>query len=325
MVGQRLEAAVTFRSTQRRARLRFGQQLQQELETTRREAADARAAREQAERAGMENYAERVKSDVVSAKAALVAAKQAQDTTAEVEAASKLAKASAAEADVDAWRASNPKEQPTQQRQQPQEQQRQQPQRQQEAAPLSEPVRNFMQDNSWFNAVEIGTDGRPVIDPTTRQQVANPDFDPEMHDAAILEHNRIALEIRRGKLPKDYVETPEYFDRIAKQVAADFPEAFEGEETQAPKPRTPPMSQGRQPVAPAQRTSQPGAPRTSGTKMTLDGEQAEFVRSLVDNGTMKYPRDHTDATKRGQKMSYNDAYLQYAKNLKTDQANRSQN
>ena len=99
-------------------------------------------------------------------------------------------------------------------------------------------------------------------------------------------------------------------------------EQDDGEEEEeapaAPRPRTPPMSPSRQPVAPTQRQSQPGTPPKQGTKMNLDGEQADFVRRLVDNGTMIYPRTHPDADKRGKKMSYNDAYVEYAKKLKAD-------
>ena len=58
--------------------------------------------------------------------------------------------------------------------------------------------------------------------------------------------------------------------------------------------------------------------------MRLDGEEAALVRSLVDSGTMIYPRTHSDAAKRGQKMSYDDAYLKYAIEKKADQANRPQ-
>ena len=57
--------------------------------------------------------------------------------------------------------------------------------------------------------------------------------------------------------------------------------------------------------------------------MKLDGEEAALVRGLVDNGTMIYSRTHSDASKRGQKMSYEDAYVKYAREKQADTENRS--
>lgn len=299
----------------------FANKLQQELEVARREAAEARAAREQAERSGMNNYAARVDADVAAAKAALKAAKDNKDDDAEIEAQAQLAKATAQQADVDAWRATQPKEGERREpapRAEPEPRQQQQPR----PEPLAEPVREFIKDNPWFNPVQIGDDGLPVV-AQNGQMVSNPGFDPEMHDAAILEDKKIQREIRMGRLPANYMHSPEYFGRIAARVEIEFPDAFEQESDDGSPPippsrKTPPMAPSRQPVAPAQRQSQPGTPPKQGTKLTLDGEQADFVRKLVDNGTMSYPRNHPDPEKRGKKMSYNDAYVEYAQKLKND-------
>lgn len=304
----------------------YNVQLQNELAAARREAAEAKAGRENAERVGMSNYVQQVKSEITAAKQELTAAKTSGNPTAEVDAQERLARAAAAATDVEAWeiaekrKAAAPQPQQQQQPQQPQ-------QRVQEPPPLSEPVRDFVVAQKWFHPVLVGDDGRPVRTPQG-QMIQNPEYDEDMHDAAMLVHKQIAREIRLGKLPKDFVETPEYFSRITEDVAGRFPDAFEGGE-QEPEPqtqrRTPPMAQTRQPVAPASRNSMPGNTRTNGTKLTLDGEQAELVRSLVDNGTMRYPRNHPDVNKRGQKMEYKDAYLKYAQEYKTDQAGRSGN
>ena len=297
----------------------YAANLQRELEQSRREAAQAKADKETAERAGMTNYAARVDSDVAAAKLALKAAMEAKDDDAVVEANTALAKAMHEVGDVNAWRATQPKdgEQPQAKQPEPRQEQRQEaPQ----YVPPPEPVRNFMVENSWFSAVQLDDGGNPVKQ--NGQFVQNPDFDEEMHEEAMTEHRRIAREVRFGRLTKDFINSPEYFARIQDRVAKEFPDAFEGgeEEEQAPAPRskTPPMAPARQPVAPTQRQSQPGTPPKQGTKMKLDGEQTDFVRRLVDNGTMLYPRTHSDAAKRGQKMSYDDAFVEYAKKLKAD-------
>lgn len=299
----------------------YAAKLQAELEQSRREAAEARAGKEQAERVGMTNYARSVDTEVAAAEAALRAAKEAKDEDAEIAAVKRLSKATAAQGDVDAWRDQQPKdgEQQPQQRHEPEPQRQQQPRLQ----PLAEPIREFMKENPWFNAVEYGDDGLPLKAQDGRF-VSNPAFDEDMHDVAITEDKRIQRAIKLGDLPKNYMYSPEYFARIQQRVQTEFPDAFEdGEEQQQQqpqqRPKTPPMQQARQPVAPAQRQSQPGTPpKQNGTKMKLDGEQADFVRKLVDNGTMIYPRTHPDAGKRGQKMSYEDAYVTYAKSLASD-------
>ena len=58
--------------------------------------------------------------------------------------------------------------------------------------------------------------------------------------------------------------------------------------------------------------------------MRLSGEQAELVRSLVDNGTMIYPRNHSDPAKAGKKMSYPDAYVKYANEIKNNPPSQQQ-
>lgn len=291
--------------------------LEAELATARHEAAEARTGREQAERMGMENLVARTKAEVASATAALRAAKDVQDANAEVEAQKRLARAVAEEADADAWTAANPKQEP-QQRQQPQQQQPQQQQYQPPAA-LSGPVRDFMSENQWFSAVEMGNDGRPVLDQSSGRPISNAAFDPEMHDTAMLEHKQIQRAVRTGKLPQDFIESPEYFERIRNRVATEFPDEFDAPDTNneppPPKPRTPPMRDAKQNVAPSNRQVPNQAPQKSGTKLRLDGEQAALVRSLVDNGTMLYPRNHSDHNKAGKRMSYEDAYVKYAREM----------
>lgn len=297
--------------------------LTQELAQARADAAASKAAQEVAERSGMENLVARTKAEVVAAKAALIAAKENNDPVAEVEAQARLGRAVAEESDADAWVSANPKPESRQPTEQPRQQQQQQ--RQPEFQPLSAPVRDFIADNEWFHPLKMGDDGRPLVDRHTGRPISNPSYDEELHDAAMLEDKKIQREIRLGRLPKDFLETPEYFERIATNVQKNFPDAFEGEEEEAPPPargKAPQMGGAKQPVSPSNRQVPGQQQQKQGSKMRLDGEQAALVRSLVDNGTLVYPRNHPDAGKRGQKMSYDDAYVKYAKEVQTDQANQ---
>ena len=297
--------------------------LMRELAEARRAAAEEKAAREVAERSGMETLVKSAKAETAAAEAALRAAKEAKDEDAEITASKRLARAVAEEADADAWAASNPKPAPQQQQQQPQRQQQQQPQ---EFQPLAGPVRDFIAENAWFNAGQIGNDGRPIVDRSTGRVVSNPDFDPEMHDMAMMEDRRIQREIRIGALKQDFMGSQEYFERIKNRVLTEFPDAFESAEeepVQQPSRRAPQMDAPRQPVAPSNRQIPGQQGKQPSIKMRLSGEEVDLVKSLVDNGTLNYSHQHPDADKRGKKMSYQDAYVQYAKNKQTDQANRS--
>lgn len=295
----------------------YAQQVEEENRRLKEENAAAKQAQQHAERAGMENYAQRVKSDLESASDELRRAKDAGDTAAEVVAQTKLAKAAAADSDVDSWRATLPKDQPQQQAQpqaQPQQQPRQQPQQDQ---PVPPEVFEFIQQNPWFDAVQRDTQGRPLRDPRTQQFLENPDFDPELHDAAMLIDKRIQRQIRLGHKPKDYAASPEYFQEIKDDMLTQFPElAGEEEPVQTtPRTKTPPMAAARQPVAPAARSGMPGQNNgsRSSSKITLTSEEVQFVNGLVDNNAMRYPNNHPDPTKRGKKMEYKDAYIDYAK------------
>lgn len=317
----RIQTLTHERDTERADRLR----LQQELEEARREAAENRTAKEAAERAGMENYGARVKADMQSAKTELAGAIAQNDANAVVEAQAKLAKAAAAEADFDAWTVSNPKQPERQQEQprqaQPQPRQQQAPQEQ----PLADDVLDFVQTNTWFMPYQIGDDGRPVRN-QQGQFVENPDHDPEMRDAAMLRDAQIKREIRLGRKPQNYLQTPEYYQDIINTVSQAFPDAFEEPAPPPPPPqraRAPQMQPARSSVAPVQRQAMPGQqPQKPGNKVQLSGEERSFVDSLVDNGTMRYPRDYAVAEKRGQKMEKKDAYIKYARERAADQSSR---
>lgn len=292
----------------------YAQQVAEENRLLKEENAREKSARENAERAGMENYAGRVKGDLDSAAEELRRAKDAGDTAAEVAAQTKLAKAAAADSDIEAWRATLPKDPPAQ-APQPQPQQPQQRQQPQQEQPLSEGVLDFATENRWFDAVQRDAAGH-ILYGRDNKPVANPDFNPRAHNAAMLIHNDILARIEDGEIDETYIETPEYFQEIADGVKARFPKlAGEGQQQQQPARRNPPMAPARQAVAPASRSGMPGQNNgaKSSTKVRLNSEEVELVNRMVDNGTMRYPRNHADPNKRGQKMEYKDAYLDYAK------------
>lgn len=306
--SERIQSLARERDAERSMR----EQLSQELDQARRDAAQARSEAASAMQSGMENYAQRVTSEVAAAKEAYKAALAGTDADAVADAIAKLSKVSAAEADVDAWRA-QPAPQAPAAPAAPQPQARPQPQ----MIVPSEPTRQFFEENDWFHPLQLDADGVPMVGRDGRA-VANPNFDEDLHDAAMLIHKKIERQIKRGDLPKDYVETPEYFAQIKQELTTQFPEDF-GEPAPQPQRRTPPMAPTRQPVAPATRTSMPTAPRPGGNKVTLTGEERQFVDSMIANGAMRYPSGHKEA---GKPMQAKDAYLEYAKQSVISRANQ---
>lgn len=311
--SERIQTLARERDNERAMR----EQIEQQLVQARAEAVNARTEAAQATRSGMENYAQRVKTEADAAQNELEQAIAAGDANAQAAANRKVAKIAAAEADVDAWRASQPAAPDP--GAQPQPQPRPQPQ-QQDIPQVSEPTRQFFEEHAYFHPVQLGSDGRPLMDRSGRV-IANPEFDENMHDAAMLIHKRIAWEIQKGKWDGQ-IESPEYFQRIAKGMQAQFPEYFEGDDAEpppVPTRKTPPMAQARQPVAPATRTAMPGTAKPGGSKVTLSGEERQFVDSMVANGAMRYPSSHAKA---GKPMEAKDAYLEYARQSQISRANQ---
>lgn len=311
---ERVQQALRERDAERNMR----EQLQRELEEARRDATTARTEAATATRTGMENYAHRVKSEADAAQSELEQALKEGDAAAIAAANRKVAKVAAAEADVDAWRASQPADQPQQQpHAQPQA-----PQQQPQMVVPSEPTRQFFEENPWFHPLKLDEDGVPMTDRGGRP-IANTEYDEDLHDAAMMIHKKIQRQVRTGKLPDDYIESAEYFAQIKSELAAQFPDDFADAEP-APQQRraTPPMQRAQQPVAPANRTSLPAAGRPAGgTKITLSGEERQFVDSMVANGAMRYPAGHKEA---GRPMQPKDAYLEYAKQAQITRANQQQ-
>lgn len=291
------------------------EQLERELQEARGQAQAARAAEQAALQAGMQNYAQRVKAEAEQAQQELEAAYATNDAKIIAEANRKVAKVAAAEADVEAWQ-----ESARQQAQQPQPPQQPQAPVQPQEQPLPAPVAEFLLENDWFDRYQRTSDGRTMTDAQGRALV-NPNFDAHMHDAAMLMHKRIEWEKERNMWSGE-IGSPEYFARIREGMEAQFPEYFadtEHEPPPIPTRRTPPMSQTRQPVAPASRTSMPNSPRPNGAnKVTLSGEERQLVDSMVANGSMRYPSGHKQ---QGQVMQPIDAYRAYAQQAQVTRTN----
>lgn len=298
----------------------FAQQLEQQLMQARQDAQAARAAEQAAMQSGMANYAARVASESAAAEQELQQALESGDSKAIAAANKKVAKAAQAEADVDAWKATQQQQAP-QQQQQPEPQQQYQP-RQQATPQLPPAITEFLVENEWFDVYKRGSDGNLIVG-QNGQYVQNPAFDESMHDAAMLMHKRIEWEKRNGMWNGE-IGGPEYVARIREGMESQFPEYFnesEDEPPPVPSRKTPPMAQARQPVAPATRSSLPGQQPSNGTKITLTGEERSFVDSMVQNGAMTYPRGHAKA---GQKMAPKDAYIEYARQAQIARANPQQ-
>lgn len=289
-----------------------------ELAEERRQAEEARRRAHETDSKRLIDHEARWQAEERLAKRDLADAIAAQDPEKQAEANGRLAKAAAALGDIEAVKASQPKPGEQQQQQQTQQQQPQhvpEPQFKQHA----ETVRSWITDpsNSWFSAVKLDNNGHPVVQrdnsgrPLVRNGqyvfVPNPDFDDEMHDTAILLAKRA---VRKGLNESQQ----EYWDFIEQGLDEEYGDGQQQQQQPQQRRQPPQMQQQRQPVAGANRNALPGqqSQQRSETRMRLSGEQAAFVRQMVDQGVpgYKYPRGHK---MQGQKMTYQDAYVKYAR------------
>ncbi len=243
--------------------------------------------RDQLNTVAMENYASSVEKELSAAKEALKRALESSDFDAQAEANVRVAQAAAAKKDIDAWReqqksvAAKPKDDAPKQEAKPQTQQQQQP------VELPKEVQSWISRNkSWYSP-------------------DSEDFDQDAHVAvtryaAALEQ-QMQLEGR-----DDEVNGKEYWDKIDAFVARKYPDY-------APqRGGTPPMK-GSTTVAPARGATPqpvPGQQPRSTTKIQLTSDDRKMARALVDQGALKYPHGHKQF---GQRMSYQDAEIYYAK------------
>lgn len=280
----------------------YAQRLEQELQNARAETARERQQREQASYTALEHNKARLELSKQDAQAALSAAIAAGDTDKQAAATARLSQVTSELTDVDTVLASNPKPAPPQQ--QPQDLRQQQPRQPQQQPQLAAPIVEFVQNNDWFNP-------------------QHQDYDPEMHDEAVLFARQLERQIARGAV-QIKVNSPEYFDAISNHVATQFGD--EEPEAQPQSRRTPPMSQSRQPVAPAQRSGVPGqnGGKPGGNKVVLTAEEKAFAKNMRDNSApgFVYPRGHAQA---GKPLTDNDLYVKFAREKVKDQSIQAQN
>lgn len=287
----------------------YAQQLKEENERLKAGQIELQTKAAASDRAGMENYERSAKAELELAKKELRDAKEKHDFDAEVAASERLARATTALGDVEAWKstqAAKPAEQ--QPRPQPQAQPQQRPAAQ-EPVRFAENTAKWLQANDdWYNP-KPDANGRPT----------NPNFDAEAHMAVTNFAASLEAKYRRQG-QGDKIDTPEYWQKID-EFKRDFVDDDEEEVPPARNGRTPPMNGGRTAVAPVTAGGQAaasGAPKPSSQKVQLTGEELGFIKNMVSNGAYKYPHGHP---KGGQNMEFNDAKIAYAKRKIADASN----
>jgi len=293
--------------------------LMAELEAERRRSADLHASLQTKEAeltAGqarqMELHEARLKSDASNARQLFREARGQNDPDKEAEATALIARAESGLADVDAWKLRNgtpaPGAPPAAEPRQP----AQQPQPPQQPAPVDPATAAWMSDNTWFQPL---VNGRP-----------NPDFNKVMHATAVAYAIRLEDQLRSGNRESE-IGQDAYWEQINDKMAAEFPEMYEpGEAAPAPAPATRAAS----PVAPAVRSPAPGtrAPAPGNNIVQLSGAERQMADALREAGSLLYPASHpkvqANPQLRGARMTKDDAYIAYGRQLQRDKADQAQ-
>lgn len=306
-------------SAEKEAAVNHAAELQRQLTAERAKAAELERGKSQAEAGTFNAIEAQKKAELDQAKQAYIQARAANNPVAEADAQELIASARAALNDVEAWKATRPAE--PEQRQPPQAQPQPQQQRVQPPPPPDATTLGYLRENRWFLPYDYDDSGNAVVDRASGKLAANPDYDPEMHDEAILLHKKLEREYKAGRFEHP-PGTPGYFDTIADHMRDQFPDYFGDEQPQQTASRTPQMQQSRQPVAPATRSGMPGQNNGTkrGDKPTLSREQAEFALSLRDAKSpgYVYPRGHA---KQGQALSDQDALYKHWQEVEKDKPN----
>jgi len=190
-----------------------------------------------------------LKAELTSVKRELVDAKTIGDYSAEAEATAKLAKLSADLSAVEAFRASQPRQQ-----EQTQQQERQAPQQRQ--AP-SNPVKDaWVTTNSWFDR-------------------NSPDYDQEMAIDATAFAQKLEARLQRDGKANE-IGTPQYFTLIDEHINKLYPE------DDAPPARKMPAMRTDKSVAPVSRQTGPAsAPKKNIVR--LSAEQRQIAEAVSPN------------------------------------------
>lgn len=305
-INERIQTLVNDKST-----------LMQQLDEERRRSAqlaESLQAREQelsgAQLRQMELHKARLTSDAERARQEYEQAYREQDPKKQADATAKLARTESGLADVEAWEARAQAAPQPQAKPQPQAQP--QPQQRPAPPPVLEPeTASWIEQNPWF---QMSVNGQ-----------RNPEFDQSMHLTAVAYSSRLEEKLRReGRT--DEIGSPEYFAEIDQHMAKEFPERYEQAE------ETPVVQTTRvgSPVAPATRSQPNTTGKANGGKVLaqLSGEQRAIADSLRSSGALVYSANHPKAqanpTLRGQRMSRDDAYIEYGIQIRRDKADQAQ-
>lgn len=243
---------------------------------------------------GMVNYERGLASEQKLAQITLTEAIKSEDAEAQAAAQTEVARIASEMNDVKAWKAQNPA--PAAQDPAARQQQKTlQPNR------LAEPVKQWIDQNSWF-------------DERTEE------YNEDMHLEAV-EYAKVleARMIRQGKAAE--INTPSYFAKIQEHMVQEYPAEF-GAEDEEEDVVTPPARQ-QQRVAPAVRTA-PAVAAKGKTAVSLTSEDVSQVRRMVAENAVKHPWDHPDVTKRGQTKTFDEAIRDFAIRKRASDANPSE-
>lgn len=272
-------AVATAAATEAR---RESETLKEENARLKRERDEARSGRQVADVAALDHYEAATKSQIEAAERELADAQKEQDAVKIAAATVKVSKAAANMAQIESFRAANPKPDPKAAKPAAAEPERRQPEVRAGADQLDEHTAKWVKDNSdWFTTNE------------------------EMHVEAVLQGKKLERQLRReGKA--DEIGGADYFKAIDDHMRGEFPDFFGDAPTPAAaKPAvrtTPAMSPGKTVVAPVRQAAQAATP-AGGMKVSLSAEERKLAHNMADNGAFMNPQTgarltHAEAEKR---------------------------
>lgn len=235
---------------------------------------------QQNELQAMTQYGESLKAKIAGAKQKMTEARNSGDVHAEGEAIAEIGKLSADQSSVEAYLARNRQQRPQAPQQQRQEQQRPQQQEPQ----VTDEVKSWMKENSWYDR-------------------SSPDFDPEMNQFAFAESMKLDARYRRlGK--ENLIGSAAYLQEIDKAVRSEFPDEFESDGREQPPLRM----EGKGPQAAVASSNAAQGIRRVGneTRVQLTSEERAFARQMQ--------LKHEYGPKQGQPFTDQEKEVAYAKN-----------
>jgi hypothetical protein len=251
------------------------------------------------DRAAFNNHAENVESRLKQAKADMVAATNAGDADKIADATAEVAKWGAEQARVESWKRSHPeptKEEREAQRAKDEPKPKADPQKPQQR--VTPELQDFLDRSPWF----VPNSG---------------EFDQDMHQVARRYAGKLEAKMKQDGR-EDEIGNSDYYENIEQHMRKVFPdhEWEDGggeEEPETPKRGLPKMGADQRQVS--DRSTSNGTqhqPSANSNKITLNGDQRSFVRSMVDQGAYgKNPKTDKPYT-------YAEAEVRYAREVLRD-------